>query len=198
MVLWFRVRRIDLLLAAIALGALLLVTPLAALRAMPSPAGANVAAACMIALLVPMALSGSCSRSDDRVEAVAVRPTRALDFLLVISAIVASCAVSTLQELIGLTSVGVVAARATLAYGGLLLVAQSLSGWRVAAVLPATYLLAVAIAGRGPDVTHPAWWAWIAAGTGDTGSWLLTGFVDGLGTATYWKRSARLGNNTPG
>jgi hypothetical protein len=68
---------------------------------------------------------------------------------------------------------------------GLLLAAYPVVGWQVAAVIPAAYLLAVAVAGRGEDIYHPAQWAWIAADGGDRGSWLLTTLVLLAGLATY-------------
>jgi hypothetical protein len=58
-------------------------------------------------------------------------------------------------------------------------------GWRLAPVLPALYLLAVAVFGRGEDIEHPAPWAFIAALTADPLSWALTAIVLAAGLVVY-------------
>ena len=192
MVLWWRSRRGGLILASIALSGLLLATPLAPIQAMPSPAGATVAIACVIGLLAPVAVAAGCARSDPWLESVGTRPIRTYDYLLLMGAVSGVAGLSLLEQCAGLSAVGQVCSRAGFAYAGLALIGRSFGAWRAAAVLPATYLTLVAVAGRGDDLIHPAWWAWIASDAGETSSWLLTAFCLGLGTLLYWRRSPPL------
>jgi len=87
---------------------------------------------------------------------------------------------------------GLVAARALAVYLGLMLFAQPLGGWRVAAIAPAVYVLAVIVIGRGEDIYQPAVWAWIAADAGDGPSWLFTVAVLCAGLAAYVLIPARI------
>ena len=66
-----------------------------------------------------------------------------------------------------------------------MLLAYPLAGWRVATIVPAIYLLAVAVIGGGEDISHPAWWAWIAADGGDRTSWVVTIALLGAGIVAY-------------
>ena len=75
---------------------------------------------------------------------------------------------------LNLAQAGAVTARAMFTYLGFMLLAAPFVGWRIAPVLPTTFLLFVAVFGRGEDIAHPAAWAWIAAEGGDPGSWVLT------------------------
>jgi hypothetical protein len=190
--LWWRSRRGGLVVASIALSGLLLVTPLAPIQAMPSPAGASVALACLIGLITPAAVAAGCARSDPWLESAGTRPTRAYDYLLLMGAVSGVAGLSLLEQSAGLAAIGQVCSRAGLAYAGMLLIGRSFGAWRSAAVLPATYLTLVAVAGRGDDVLHPAWWAWIASDAGELSSWLLTTFCLALGTLLYWRRSPPL------
>ncbi|MGH7487394.1 MAG: hypothetical protein ACREMY_17600 [bacterium] len=174
------------------LSGLLLVTPLAPMQAMPSPAGASVAVACLVGLIVPVAVAAGCARSDSWLESVGTRPTRLFDYLLLMGAVAGVAGLALLEQSVGFAAIGRVFARAGLAYAGLLLIGRALGAWRLAALLPASYLTLVAVAGRGNDVLHPAWWAWIASDAGDTSSWLLTTSCVGLGTVLYWRRSSPL------
>lgn len=192
MSIWARVRLLWAVAVAVVVSVALLMTPVAAVQAMPSPAGASVAAACLIALAVPVVAAAGCARSDPRIEAVAVRPVRALDFSLVAVAIVSASAASALVNAVGLAPVGLAAARACLTYAGLLLFGRSLADWRVAPLLPTAYLALVAVVGGGEDIIHPAWWAWIAADPSDAASWFLTVAMLAAGTATYWTRPPRM------
>ncbi len=190
--LWWRSRRGRLVAASVALSGLLVATPLAPVQAMPSPAGASVALACLIGLIAPVAVAAGCARSDSWLESVGNRPTRTYDYLLLMGAVFGVAGLNTAEQAAGLSAVGHVCSRAGLAYAGLVLIGRSMGSWRSAAVLPAAYLALVAVAGRGDDLIHPAWWAWIAADAGEASSWLLTGVSLGLGTLLYWRRSPPL------
>jgi hypothetical protein len=84
------------------------------------------------------------------------------------------------------------AAWATLVYLGLTLLAVPFWGWRLAPVLPALFLLAVAVFGRGEDIEHPARWAFIAACGDDSFSWLFTAIVLVVGVAACLVAPRRL------
>jgi hypothetical protein len=183
--LWFRVRGSFVISAVTVLTLLVLVLPASALAATPSPAGATLAAACLLALAVPVAVGWGCSRGDAQLELVGVQPVRLLDLALATVAVGVSALVALTMQQAGLAPAGAVAARAELVYLGLLLFAYPFGGWRIATVVPAIYLLAVVVMGRGEDIIHPAPWAWIAAQGGDMRSWLLTLAVLGAGLFAY-------------
>jgi hypothetical protein len=193
MSLWFRVRGVGVLLGAMAatLGALTL--PVSAAAATPSPTGATLAAACFVALAAPVAVGWGCARGDPQLESTGVRPTRVFDFLLAVGSVGAVSAAGLLMFWAGVAPAGAIAARAGLVYLGLLLLAQPMAGWRVAAVAPSVYLLLVAVVGRGEDIAHPAPWAWIAADGGSRSSWLLSAVVLGTGAAAYSLLKPKLG-----
>ena len=52
-------------------------------------------------------------------------------------------------------------------------------------MVPAVYLLAVAVIGRGEDIVHPAPWAWIAADGGDRSAWILPVVLLVVGITVY-------------
>lgn len=143
-----------------------------------------MAAACFLALAVPIAVGWGCARGDAQLESVSVRRVRTLDLLLAVAAIGGTATIAFAMHEFGVAPAGLVAARALLVYGGFLLLASPL-GWRTATLAPAVYLLAVIVVGRGEDIFHPAPWAWIAADQASRVSWLLTAAVVGMGTGTY-------------
>lgn len=183
--LWFRVRGSFVILAVIVVTLIVLALPVSALAATPSPLGATLAAACFLALAVPVAVGWGCSRGDAHLELVGVQPVRLLDLVLATVAVGVTALVALALQQTGLAPAGAVAARAELVYLGLLLFAYPFAGWRIATVVPAIYLLAVVVMGRGEDIIHPAAWAWIAAQGGDMRSWLLTLAVLGAGLLAY-------------
>ncbi len=185
MSLWFRVRGGFVISAVMVVTLLVLALPVSALAATPSPAGATLAAACFLALAVPVAVGWGCIRGDAQLELVAVQPVRHLDLALTTAAVGLTALVALTMQQTGLAPAGTVAARAELVYLGLLLVAYPFGGWRIATVVPAIYLLAVVVAGRGADIIHPAPWAWIAAQGDDTRSWVLSFAVLGAGLLAY-------------
>ncbi len=151
-----------------------LALPASAATATPSPVGATVAAACFLALAVPIAVGWGCGRADQQLEAVSSRPVRSLDLLLAVLAVGMTAGGAYLLQQFEIAPAGTVAARDLLAFLGMLLLVYPFVGWRTAAVIPAAYLLAVAVAGQGADIYHPAAWAWVAADAADRASWVLT------------------------
>lgn len=116
---------------------------------------------------------------------MSVRPVRVLDFLLAVLTICTTSIAALAMEQFSLAPAGAIAGRALLVFLGLLLAAQPLAGWPIATVTPAIYLVAVAVAGRGENISRPAPWAWIAAEGADPWSWLLTLAVLTGGVVTY-------------
>jgi hypothetical protein len=149
------------------------------------------AVACFLALAVPVAVGWGCGRGDPQLEFVSTRGIKWLDLLLAVGAVGFTSAGALLLHRSDVAPAGAIASRALLVYLGLLLAVYPVAGWRVAAVVPAAYLLAVAVAGRGDDIYHPAAWAWIAADGEDPGSWLLTSVVVVTGLIAYVALNAR-------
>jgi hypothetical protein len=172
--LWLRVRGARAIIGAIVFTLIGVALPASGVAVTPSPAGATLAAACLVALAVPIAVGWGCARGDPQIEAVSVRAIRGLDLLIAALAVGTTSVASLAMQQAGLGLAGPIVARDGLVYLGLILLAYPLLGWRVATIVPAIYLLAVAVIGRGEDIIHPAWWAWIAADGGDQGSWVLT------------------------
>lgn len=183
--LWLRVRGAAFILAAVVVTLLGLVFPGSAAAATPSPAGATLAAACFLALAVPVAAGWGCGRGDPQLESVSVRSIRLFDLLLAALAVGLTSVAALVLQQAGLALAGSIAARALLVYLGFMLLAYPLAGWRVATIVPAVYLLAVAVVGGGQDIYHPAAWAWIAADGGDPLSWVVTIAVLGAGIGAY-------------
>lgn len=183
--LWLRVRGARTILAAMVFTLTGLALPGSAVAATPSPAGATLAAACFLALAVPVAVGWGCARGDPQLESVSVRPIHAFDLLLAAFAVGSTFAAALAMQQAGLALAGSIAARAVLVYLGFMLLAYPLASWRIATIVPAIYLLAVAIIGRGEDINHPAWWAWIAADGGDPSSWVITIALLGAGIGAY-------------
>lgn len=183
--LWLQIRGAPIVLATMAVTVAALALPASALAATPSPAGATLAAACLLALAVPVAVGWGCARGDAQLESVGVRPIRAFDFLLAVLAVGATSAAALAMQQAGLAPAGAIAGRAALTYLGFMLLASPLAGWRVATIVPAIYFLAVAVIGGGEDIYHPARWAWIAADGGDRWSWVLTFGVLASGVGAY-------------
>jgi hypothetical protein len=157
--------------------------PIAGLRATPSPAGATLALAVVIALIVPIALGWALSRGDQQAERVSPRPVWLLDAATVLGfGLLPALALGALW-LAGLAPAGGIAARASGAFLGAMLVIQPIAGWRRAALAPVVVFSVVVIAGRGDDIDHPAPWAWIAAMDSDPSAWLASGIVLAVGIA---------------
>lgn len=161
--LWLKARAVPTvgLTAAGSLVALLL--PVSALTATPSPGGATIGLAVLLALAMPVVLGWGMARSDRDLEVLSTRPVALLDFALVLAAGVGVAAIDVLLRATLSAPAGLVAGRAAATYVGLLLAAVPAVGWRNASTLPLTYFVAVVIAGRGTDAAHPAIWAWIAS-----------------------------------
>jgi hypothetical protein len=139
----------------------------------------------VVGLIVPVVAAWGCGRGDQLLEWVSVRRIRIDDLLLVTGAVGAICVLAVALSTAGLAPAGRVAARSAIVFLGLSLAAQPIGGWRLSAVAPATYLLAVAIVGRGEDVNHPAAWAWVAAPDSEPSTWVLTAAVLLVGTILY-------------
>ena len=160
---WRKARAIRLLVLVSMLTVLLLVFPVSALTATPSPGGATLALAAMAALALPVSLGWAISRGDGELERRAVRPVASADLGLVLAFVVGVAAMEVVLQAAGLAAAGLVAARAALTYTGMMLAAASFGGWRNAAIVPAVYFTLVLVIGGGSDVENPAVWAWIGA-----------------------------------
>lgn len=164
---WRKAHAIELLILLSILTVLLLVLPVSALSATPSPGGATLALAALTALALPAAIGWAISRGDPELERRSVRPTAAGDLGLVLALVGGVVAIEVVLHAAGLAPAGLVAARATMTYAGLMLAAASFQGWRSAAIAPAVYFTLVLVIGGGSDVEHPAAWAWIGAPQSD-------------------------------
>jgi hypothetical protein len=171
---------------------LLLAWPGASIGATPSPTGATVMAGVFLAIAVPAVVGWGCSRGDDRLEGTGVRRIALSDLAVAVAACGLVAALGAMLHAVGLADAGLAAARATVVFLGLMLLAVPFWGWRLAPVLPALFLLAVAVFGRGEDTEHPAPWAFIAARGDDSMSWLLTTIVLVVGVAAYLVVSRRM------
>src|SRR4051794_39470510 len=127
---WRNARAINLLLLISILTVLLLVFPVSALTATPSPGGATLALAAMAALALPASLGWAISRGDEELERRAVRPVAAADLGLVVALVLGVAAIEVVLQATGLAAAGLVAARAAFTYTGMMLVAASFAGWR--------------------------------------------------------------------
>jgi hypothetical protein len=116
---------------------------------------------------------------------VSVRPIHASDLLLAVLAVGTTSIAALVMQEAGLALAGLIAGRDVLAYLGIMLFAYPLAGWRIATIAPAVDLLAVAVKGRGEDISQPAWWAWIAADGHDQASWVVTLAVLLVGIGAY-------------
>jgi hypothetical protein len=150
--------------------------------------GATVALGLVLALIVPLTGAWACSRGNAELEQVAVRNVAGLDLALVLGGIAGTAAATAAIEAAGASQTGLEVSRAILTFGGLLLVEWWRGGWDTAAVPPALYFLAVAVAGRGEDIDHPAAWAWIAADGGDLPAWVAGTSVLAIGLALALRR----------
>jgi hypothetical protein len=162
-----------------------LVLPFTELRATPSPAGATLALAVLIALAEPIVLGWAMSRGDHGAERVSPRAIWFFDLMLVLGFGLGVILVALGLRLIGIAPAGGIAARALATFLGAMLIAHTLGGWRMASVAPVVVFIAVVIAGRGVDIDHPAPWAWIAAPEGDVGASIMSvvALVVGTGLA---------------
>ena len=149
-------------------------------------------AGAFLAITVPAVIGWGCARGDGRLEATGVRGIALADLALAVAVSGAVVLPVLVLHRAGLAQAGLVAARATLAYLGFLLLAVPFVGWRLAPVAPALFLLAVAAFGRGEDIVHAARWAWIAADGADPVSWALTGAVLLAGIVAYIAGPRRL------
>ena len=192
MSLYLRVRGASVIAAVVATVVAILAWPGSSVDATPSPTGATMMAGAFLAIAVPAVIGWGCARGDSRLEATGVRGIALADLALAVAASAVVVLVAVVLHWAGLAQAGLVAARATLAYLGFLLLAVPFLGWRLAPVAPALFLLAVAAFGRGEDILHPARWAWLAADGADPVSWTLTSVVLVAGIAIYIAGPRRL------
>ncbi len=160
---WRKARLLGALLFGAMATIVALLLPITVLTATPSPGGATVGLATVLALAVPVIAGWSISRGDCAMEQRSVRPVAMLDLGLVLIAAITVATGAAALRAADLSPVGLIAARATVTYTGLMLAAVGFVGWANASMAPVVYFVAVVIAGRGSDVEHPAIWAWIAA-----------------------------------
>jgi hypothetical protein len=118
-----------------------------------------------------------------------VRPIVTLDFALIVGAGTLLAAIEATLWWAGLAPAGLLAARATLTYFGLLLAAMPAVGAANASIAPATYVIAVVVVGRGSDVDHPAPWAWVAAIDGEPLALIAAVGTFALGALLYARAS---------
>lgn len=185
MTFWATARALRLVALACLASLLALTLPAAALTATPSPGGATIAVAAILALTLPVLAGWSVDRGDPDLERRSLRPIASLDLALVLVPMALLILSEVTLATVGLAPAGAIAATATATYVGMLLAAVPFLGWRNASVVPVTYLIAVIIAGRGADADHPAAWAWIAMPDGSL-TWVAPAIVLWVGIATYW------------
>lgn len=189
--LWLKARAVPTVGATAAGSLVVLLLPFTMLSATPSPGGATIGLAVLLALAMPVVLGWGMARSDRNLELLGTRPVALLDFALVLAAGVGVAAIDVLLRATLAAPAGLIAGRAAATYVGLLLAAVPAIGWRNASTLPLTYFLAVAIAGGGTDAAHPAIWAWIASPEEDPVAMtaaLLTLIAGAATYLRYWKR----------
>ena len=192
MSLYLRVRGVPVIAAVMAVVVALLAWPGSSMGATPSPTGATMMAGAFLAIAVPAVVGWGCARGEGLLESTGVRPIARGDLAIAVLATAVVALVAVLLHAAGMANAGVVAARATLTYLGFLLLGAAFAGWRLAPVVPALFLLSVAVFGRGEDIAHPARWAWIAAEGADSVSWALTALVVVAGVLAYLTVSRRL------
>lgn len=167
---------------------LALLAPFSSLTATPTPGGATIGLATILALASPVVMGWGISRSDERMEQRSVRPVAFLDLGLVLAFGLGLAAIEMALRGLGIAPAGLIAARATVTYVGLLVVSVPIVGWGQSSMVPVAYLVAVLIGGRGSDVDHPTFWAWIAAVEDDPLSWIVALAMLSIGTIVYlWR-----------
>lgn len=169
---WRQARAVRLVVFVGIATVLALLAPFSNLTATPSPGGATIGLAAVLALALPVVTGWGISRGDERMEQRSVRPVALLDLGLVLSVGLGLAAMEIALRGLGIAPAGLIAARAAVTYVGLLVVSAPLVGWGQASMVPVAYLGAVLIGGRGTDVDHPTFWAWIAAVEDDPLSWI--------------------------
>jgi hypothetical protein len=185
---WRKAREVRCVVFAGMATVLALLLPFTVLTATPSPGGATVGLAAVLALAIPVMTGWGISRGDRAMEQRSVRPVAMLDLGLVLTAGIAVAAIEVTVRASGVSPAGLIAARATVTYIGLLLAAVPLVGWGNASMAPVAYFVAVVIAGRGSDADHPALWAWIAGGEDDAFSLIAALATLGAGIVVYLVR----------
>jgi hypothetical protein len=182
MTLWLRTRAIWALLFVTVATLAAIVLPVSEMRATPSPAGATLALAILVALIEPIVLGWAMTRGDQHAERISPRPLWLWDLSLVLGlGLIVTLAAFGLR-VAGVAPAGGIAARAMATFLGTLLIAQPIAGWRTASLAPVILFVAVVIVGRGDDIDHPAPWAWIAAPEANGGAWLTSLICLGVGT----------------
>jgi hypothetical protein len=150
--------------------------------------GATTAIGLVLALVVPICSAWAFGRSSIQLEQVSVRNVSALDIRLILIVAAATTVAAAAAEAMSASAIGLLVARAVVTFTGLTLVEWWRGGWDTAAVPPTLYFLAVAIAGRGEDIEHPATWAWIAADGHDGAAWVAAIGVLTVGLALAIRR----------
>jgi hypothetical protein len=179
-------------LVLVALGsAAAMVLPIAELRATPSPAGATVALAVLLALALPIAFGWSMMRGDSIAERTSPRSMWIADLSVVLALGVITIVFALALRIAGVAPAAGIAARALATFLGVMLIAYPITGWRTASLAPVVLFLVVVIAGRGTDIDHPAPWAWIAAPEADGASAVTSGLILALGTGLALARGGR-------
>jgi hypothetical protein len=157
--------------------------PFAELRATPSPAGATLALAILVALTMPIVIGWALSRGDQRAESISPRPIWLLDVLTAVGLGLTVVLGTIALRVAGVSPVGGIASRALLTYLGVTFMVQPFAGWQRASLAPVVLFIVVVIAGRGPDIDHPAAWAWIAALEDDAAAWAFAMLAFAVGLA---------------
>ena len=192
MTLWLKARAAPVVIASAAVSLVMLALPFTALSATPSPAGATVALAVLLALVVPVVLGWGMTRTDRLLETASTRPIVLLDFALALSVGGGVAVADVVLRLVGPAPTGLIAGRAAATFVGLLLVAVAAVGWRTASTVPVIYLVTVLVVGGGSDSAHPAAWAWIASPETDGGAIALAVLTLIFGSGAYLKRRGSL------
>lgn len=185
MSLWWKSRAWSTVALVMGVCLTLMVTPVSQIATVPSPAGAAVIGAVLLALPIPITLAWACQRGDPRLERASQRPLRWMDLGLVAggSAVFGGAILS--LSVAGVSTAGPSAVRALMTFLGLTLGVRAILGWEKAALAPALYFAAVALLGRGEDVARPAAWAFIAGADVNPSTWIAAAMVLLIGAVMY-------------
>ncbi len=135
---------------------------------------------------LPIVLAWALSSSDPRLELGTVRRLGALDVALAVGWCGLAAVTAVILTLPGSPEAGLIAARATIGYVGLLLCARWVLPTDAAAAVPIGYVLLVSFLAGGSMRSAPPW-AWAIRPTGDMASWLIPAMLLLLGAIVLWR-----------
>lgn len=171
--LWSKVRRgrICVIVVAVALGLLVMLGDLTvSMPALTAFRGVTLPISLLAPLSLPISLAWGLANGDPAAESVASRLLAWYDTALAVGMAAAFAAAAVGLQRVGLTELGVAAARNVFGYVGMMLMGRWLFGRESAAVLPVGFVV-VAAAFAGDTIEDAAWWAWFVRPVQDPASW---------------------------